>query len=125
MQEERFAVGDLAWLRTQVLSSALALGLPPERADRFAVSVHEAMMNAVLHGGSRRWVRVSDVDGGALRAEVFDDGVAGAIAIPGRAPSPDQVSGRGLWIASQFCDRVDVRTGATGTSVRLEMDRQG
>jgi anti-sigma regulatory factor (Ser/Thr protein kinase) len=36
---------------------------------------------------------------------------------------PDQLAwgGRGLWLANQLCDLVQIRSGARGTVVRLHM----
>ena len=36
-------------------------------------------------------------------------------------PVPTQVGGRGLWLANQFCDLVQIRSGDDGTAVRLQM----
>jgi anti-sigma regulatory factor (Ser/Thr protein kinase) len=38
-------------------------------------------------------------------------------------PRGEQHSGRGLWIANQLCDLVQVRSYATRSVVRLHMDR--
>jgi anti-sigma regulatory factor (Ser/Thr protein kinase) len=34
---------------------------------------------------------------------------------------PSQEGGRGLWMANQVCDLVRIRSGATGTAIRLHM----
>ena len=36
-------------------------------------------------------------------------------------PDPTEEGGRGLWIANQLCDDVDIASGAEGTRVRLRM----
>jgi len=36
-------------------------------------------------------------------------------------PTPTQTGGRGLWMANQVCDLVRIRSGDTGTAVRLHM----
>jgi hypothetical protein len=36
-------------------------------------------------------------------------------------PSPDQRAGRGLWLANQLCDLVQIRSTEAGTVVRLHM----
>jgi hypothetical protein len=46
----------------------------------------------------------------------------GRIRIPlvGRIrPEPDADSGRGVWIANQLCDLVQIRSSAAGTVVRV------
>lgn len=37
-------------------------------------------------------------------------------------PTPTQESGRGLWIANQPCDLVQIRSGTGRTRVRLQMN---
>jgi hypothetical protein len=39
-------------------------------------------------------------------------------------PAPDALDGgRGLWVVHQTCDRVQIRTGPAGTTVRVHMRR--
>lgn len=40
-----------------------------------------------------------------------------------RRPAKDPVGGRGLWIANQLCELVQVRTFLTGSVVRLHVRR--
>ncbi len=74
-----------------------------------------------MHGGGdavmRVWAErdcfcceVADHGGG------MDDPLAGLLA-----PPVTQPSGRGLWLARQLCDLVELRTGAAGTTVRLQV----
>jgi anti-sigma regulatory factor (Ser/Thr protein kinase) len=35
-------------------------------------------------------------------------------------PAADQHGGRGLWLANQLCDLVQIRSGALGTTVRVQ-----
>ena len=36
-------------------------------------------------------------------------------------PPLDATGGRGLWLIHRICDRVDLRSGAGGTRIQLEM----
>jgi hypothetical protein len=38
-----------------------------------------------------------------------------------RRPAPDASHGHGLWVVHQLCDLVELRTGASGTTIRLHM----
>ena len=38
-----------------------------------------------------------------------------------RAPAADGEGGRGVWIANQLCDLVQVRSGEDGSVVRLHL----
>ena len=35
-------------------------------------------------------------------------------------PTPTQQGGRGLWLANQLCDLVQIRSSELGTTVRLQ-----
>jgi anti-sigma regulatory factor (Ser/Thr protein kinase) len=95
-------------------------GLSRERTTDLVLAASELAANSVRHGGgsgaSSFWR-----EPGALVVEVAD---AGRIEEPlvGRVrPTPTQHGGRGLWMANQVCDLVRIRSGATGTAVRLHM----
>jgi hypothetical protein len=36
-------------------------------------------------------------------------------------PDPDPESGRGLWLVNQLCDLVQIRSGPSGTTIRVHM----
>lgn len=112
---------DLRRLRAVVAARATAAGLPPARARDLVLAAHEVAANAHLHGGGSATLTTWTADGCFL-CEVADrgDGIADPQAgtVP---PPPTQVGGRGLWLARQLCDQVQVRTGAGGTVVRLRL----
>ena len=118
---QRFDVGDLVDVREQVHLTCVAAGLSGSRAEGFAASVNEAMTNAIVHGGPEREVTVALADDG-VRADVQDNGSADPFAVPSRPPPPELMGGRGLWIASQLCDRVSIATRVPGTYTVLETD---
>lgn len=107
-------------LRGLVATEAETAGLSRERTTDLVLAASELAANSVRHGGghgtSRFWR-----EPGTLIAEVAD---AGRIEQPlvGRVrPTPTQTGGRGLWMANQVCDLVRIRSGKTGTTVRLHM----
>jgi anti-sigma regulatory factor (Ser/Thr protein kinase) len=107
-------------LRGLVATEAETAGLSRERTTDLVLAASELAANSVRHGGghgtSRLWR-----EPGALVVEVAD---AGRIEQPlvGRVrPTPTQTGGRGLWMANQVCDLVRIRSGETGTAVRLHM----
>jgi anti-sigma regulatory factor (Ser/Thr protein kinase) len=53
--------------------------------------------------------------------EIRDDGRIGDPLIDRRRPHADQRGGRGLWIANQLCDLVQLRSLPTGGVARLHM----
>jgi hypothetical protein len=55
--------------------------------------------------------------------EVRDGGRFSDPLVGRRRPTSDRIGGRGLWIANQLCDLVQVRTFATRSIVRLHLSR--
>ena len=93
-------------------------GLPMERADELALAVHEVVVNALEHGGGRGELRIWEEDQ-ALVCEVRDSGHIPDPMVGRRAPDWHDERGRGLWMANQLCDLVQVRSGDAGTTVRI------
>jgi anti-sigma regulatory factor (Ser/Thr protein kinase) len=107
-------------VRQRVAWAAKSAGLPELAATDLVVAASELAANSIVHGGGSGTLRVWR-EGGRLFIDVED---RGAIATPlvGRVkPAATQVGGRGLWLANQFCDLVQIRSGAAGTTVRLQM----
>ena len=118
--ELAFTAGDLAAVRLVVERFSLAEGLADCTTDDLVLCVDEMASNSLLHGGGdgvlRMWREPIEVI-----CEISD---AGSIADPlvGREnPALDRLGGRGLWMANQLCDLVQVRSGASGTVVRLHV----
>ena len=105
-------------MREDVISHALGARVPTERSADLALAVHEVAVNSVQHGSGRGVLQIWR-DAEALVCEIRD---AGRISDPliGRSmPAWDDESGRGLWMANQLCDLVQVRSGAGGTTIRI------
>lgn len=118
----RFDAAALTELRRKVAEQAGAAGLAGERAEDLVLAVNELATNSLAHGGGAGQLRMW-TDAGSLVCEIRD---AGRIADPlvGRQPPAlDEASGRGLWLAHQLCDLVQVRSNDHGTVVRAHMDR--
>lgn len=113
-----FGPGDLGTVRTTTEARAAAAGLSGDRVEDVGLAVHEVAANSIEHGGGRGdlvlWEEV-----GALVVEVRDAGRIEDLLVGRRLPSWDDDRGRGLWLANQLCDLVQVRSGSTGTTVRI------
>jgi anti-sigma regulatory factor (Ser/Thr protein kinase) len=110
---------DLAAARPFVRARAAQRGLAGDACDRLVQAVTEVLTNALKHGKPPRRMYVY-TEGGVLVCHVHDSG-AGlrnhlATYLP---PGPGTGPGRGLWVARQLCDSVEIATDATGTHVRL------
>lgn len=110
--------GELALLRRFVRSGASEAHLSVRAAEDLVLAVSELATNSLQYGGGsgscRMWC-----DGGTLLCEIRD---AGHIREPlaGRVrPDPAQSCGRGLWVVNQLCELVQIRSGESGTVVRI------
>jgi len=113
-----FGAGPLSKLRGFVSRHAIAAGLDPARTVDLVLVVNEVASNSVLHGGGNGTLRIWQ-DDGQLVCEVSDSGYFYERLAGSKRPPPDQEGGRGLWLANQLCDLVQVRSLPHGTVVRL------
>lgn len=116
----RFREHDLPTIRHFIVHHATRAGLTGERAFDLVTAANEVATNSIAHGGEsgllRVWRRgrsfICDVqDPGHIR-----DPLAGRVR-----PSVLGGGGRGLWLANQLCDLVQIRSGERGSTVRLHM----
>jgi anti-sigma regulatory factor (Ser/Thr protein kinase) len=115
-----FGLTDTAAARNLVTAFARASGLPKARTDDLVLAAHELVSNSVRHGGGVGTIRVWH-DGHAVICEVTDGGRIGHPLAGRQLPDDDSLGGRGLWMANQLCDLVQIRTFEDGTVVRLHM----
>ena len=113
-----FTGEDLEDVRTVVSRHAAAAGLELERIWEAGLAVHEVAANSVRHGGGRGRLRLWH-ESGSVVAEVTDAGFIDDPLAGRRAPASDEVDGRGLWLANQLCDLVQVRSTDDGAVVRM------
>jgi anti-sigma regulatory factor (Ser/Thr protein kinase) len=118
--DRRFDLSELAGLRQFVIDAARQAGLRGPRLRDLVLSVNEVASNSLRHGGGSGLLRVWR-ERAALFCEVHDQGEVDH-PLAGRViPADGQPYGRGLWIANQLCDLVQIRSSAAGTVVRMQM----
>jgi anti-sigma regulatory factor (Ser/Thr protein kinase) len=119
-----FQPGALREVRDLVGAHAARAGLSPGRTADLLLAVNEVATNSLMHGGGQGTVclwRESD----ALICEVRDRGRIEDPLVGRRRPASDAPEGRGLWLANQLCELVQVRTFPDGGAVRLHMRLAG
>ena len=119
--ELAFGAAQLVELRGLVAEVAVRSGAGPARAADLALAVNEIATNSIEHGPGWGRLRLW-ISGDGITAEVADTGTA-HLPFPGMvAPAATGVRGRGLWLASELCDVLQVWSDAGGTVVRLRME---
>ncbi|MGC4806853.1 ATP-binding protein [Micromonospora sp. DT233] len=111
---EVIVAGKVTALRHAVAASAGGAGLCDGALEDFVLAVHELVTNVVRHGGGSGRLRLCR-QGDRLTCEVTDDG-PGLDAVPVALPAPNQVGHRGLWLAQQLTDGLEIRTDGRGTT---------
>lgn len=119
-EPERFAFGpsELSEVRRRVAAAAERAGMDPLGIADLVIAASELAANSVMHGGGSGTLRLW-LENGSLLAEVEDRGRIEEPLVGRLRPGIAQEGGRGLWLANQLCDLVQIRSGETGTTVRL------
>jgi anti-sigma regulatory factor (Ser/Thr protein kinase) len=105
-------------LRDLVVYAAQVGGASTDRCKDLGLAVHELCVNTILHGGGSGVLRLWR-EPGDLVCEVRDSGQVTDPLTGRMRPGDDEVDGRGLWMVNQLCDLVQLRSGASGTTVRV------
>lgn len=118
MDELSFSREGLSQVRRRVEAAAELVGMSRDRVADLVLATSELAANSVSHGGGIGTFRIWR-DGGRLVVEVEDEGLIEEPLVGRIRPDRTQASGRGLWLANQLCDLVQIRSGVHGTTVRL------
>lgn len=113
-----FGPGDTTAVRRTVVQFATSCGLSRDRVEDLALAAGELATNSLRHGGGAGTVTMWTEPGAAI-IEFADAGRVPDPLVGRRRPTLDQEGGRGVYLVNQVCDLVQVRTGDTGTTVRV------
>jgi anti-sigma regulatory factor (Ser/Thr protein kinase) len=94
--------------------------LDQERTDDLLLAVTEMAANSVRHGGGHGVMRAWQ-ENGTLLFELRDRGHVTDPLVGRRRPDVDALHGRGVYLAHQVCDLMQLRSDEDGTVVRLHM----
>jgi anti-sigma regulatory factor (Ser/Thr protein kinase) len=113
-----FDVTGLGEVRRRVAAAAEEVGIYPDGVADLVTATSELAANSVTHGGGSGSLRLWS-DQGRLLVEVEDRGRIEDPLVGRIRPDVSQAGGRGLWMANELCDLVQIRSGEAGTTVRL------
>ena len=111
---------DLAAIRAVVHRYAIEAGLTEARAIDLTLAVSEVAANTVKHAKSPGSLNIW-YDTKEIVCQVHDEGVITDPLAGRREPSLDAQGGHGLWIVNHVCDRVEIHSDETGTTIRMHM----
>jgi len=115
---------DLAAVRAIVHRYAIRAGLTEARAIDLVLAVSEVAANTVRHAQSPGSLKIW-YDTKEIVCQIQDEGFITDPLAGRRMPSVDAMGGHGLWIVHRVCDRVEIHSGETGTTIRLHMELPG
>lgn len=118
--EFAFGPGNLITVRELVSASGSGAGLDPARVEDLVQAAHEVAVNSVRHGGGRGMLRIWR-DASALICEIGDQGRIDMPLVGRERPGVGAAAPRGLWLANQLCDLVQIRCLQSGSVVRIHM----
>jgi anti-sigma regulatory factor (Ser/Thr protein kinase) len=112
---------NLSGVREFTAAWAHRAGLPPLQVSNLVMAVAELAANTLRHttgpGILTLWATDEEVICQVQDEGQITDPLAGSLR-----PAPDSpAGGRGLWLVRQVGDGVEIRTGPTGTTVRVHM----
>jgi anti-sigma regulatory factor (Ser/Thr protein kinase) len=117
-ERREFGLAELGQVRQWVSAQAAAYGVSRERLEDLALALHEICTNSIRFGGGRGTLSVWIADG-ALICDVTDRGRIDDLLVGRVLPPLDGLGGRGVWLANQLCDLVQLRSADDFTQVRL------
>ncbi|MFD7157615.1 anti-sigma factor RsbA family regulatory protein [Kribbella sp. NPDC059898] len=113
-----FGPDELGEVRQWLSGQAASHGVSRDRLDDLSLALHEICTNSIRFGGGRGRLSVW-ISSGALSCDVTDRGRIDDLLVGRVLPPLDGLGGRGVWLANQLCDLVQLRSGDDFTQVRL------
>jgi len=103
-----------------VSEQAAGTGLGPSRTADLPLAVDEILIESIRHGGVKATLRIRH-EAGTVMCVIRDAGRYDNPLADRECPAAGAAGLRGLWLANQLCNLVQVRSSLSGTVVRLHM----
>jgi anti-sigma regulatory factor (Ser/Thr protein kinase) len=114
-----FTMHSLVQVRDAV--RGMLAGWDRERAADVVLAVHEVAVNSVKHGAQVGVLRMWEYRDGLI-FQIENRRILNAAPVM-QAPTTDQTSGRGLWLASHLVDNLTIEVTSDKAIVRLRLTR--
>lgn len=111
---------DLSKVRNLVTQQSRAAGLTESRTSDLVLAVSEVAANTLRHTDSSGTLAIW-YDQHEIVCEIHDEGTISDPEAGQRRPPADATGGHGLWLVRQVCDLVELRSDASGTTIRMHM----
>jgi anti-sigma regulatory factor (Ser/Thr protein kinase) len=110
---------DLGSARRVLARQAAAAGLDEGQIADLCLAATEILTNAIVHGGGD--IRCATwMHNGRFICQIDDEGMGVSDPMAGYIPpDPEEIGGRGCWLARQLIDLLQIAPTNAGTSVRL------
>lgn len=119
-----FTESSLRQLRRMVQRWATAAGFNDVRAGDIVFVANEIATNSIRHAGGRGVFKIWTEDGDIV-CESRDGGHFPDAVVGRERPALSESGGLGLWLATEMCDLVQIRSLENGSVVRVRMSRAG
>lgn len=113
--------GSLVELRRAIAEDPALGALTADRRSDLVFAINEAASNAVKHGHDNVCTTRIWNDGDEVVSEVSSAAPIVDVMAGRHRPAADALEGRGLWLINQLCDLVELRSGTSGTTVRMHI----
>lgn len=112
--------GSLMELRRAIAEDPVLGSLTAARRSDLVFAINEAATNAMRHGDSTCTTRIWH-EGDEVITEVSSGSGIPDVMAGRRRPAAEALEGRGLWLINQVCDLVELRSGTSGTTLRMHI----
>jgi anti-sigma regulatory factor (Ser/Thr protein kinase) len=116
----QFGPGALPQIRRFVRERLREASLVGDRGDDLLLAVNEVVTNSLVYGGGHGTLRLwTEPTQPSVIVEVSDRGRIDDPLVGRHTPRAGAEGGRGLWLVHQFCDLAELRSDASGTTIRI------